>query len=206
MKNIKWLGIVKSPSEFPKGELPKTANELEEPDTMDKMMLVALPFVIPSIMLLFFSMFIKAYLNKANVIKPLFIFVGIVIGLLLLVVHELLHAVLYPKKANVGIGIMPKQLAAVVLVSYPLSRKRFIAMSLFPIILGIIPLVCFWFSPASKHALNGILFGLAAIGMTSPYPDFFNVYNVVKQTPPNAKIQVSGSKTYWFLDNDSVSR
>lgn len=93
---------------------------------------------------------------------------------------------------------MPKQFAAVALVSYPLKRKQFIWMSLLPLVLERVPLMAFICSPVSWLSLNRILFGMAVMGMVSPYPDFYNIYIVLKQVPPEANIQSAGDHMFWF--------
>ena len=120
-------------------------------------MIKALPFLIPAIIILFSSTYFKSHIHNQIVIHKPFIFIVVLIGMAFLgVVHELLHAIVYPKGANVYIGIV-KPINFVALVSYPLSKKRFILMCLLPYILGIIPYIAFWLSPADYLALNGFL-------------------------------------------------
>lgn len=89
-------------------------------------------------------------------------------------VHEWLHAIVYPKDAIVTIGRMKGKLTFVALVSYPLKRNRFVLMCIFPFLLGIIPLVIFIISPASLIVLNGLMFGMACMGM------FANGYRILE--------------------------
>lgn len=96
------------------------------------------------------------------------------------------------------IGIYPKALAAVALASYPLKRRRFIEMSLLPFLLGIAPMALFWISPAEASHWNGLWFGLAVMGLISPYTDAYNVYQVLKQTPKACRIQFWGDDTFWI--------
>ena len=117
-----------------------------------------------------------------NVIQPIFILAGVILGFLLLFVHEILHAVVYPKSAKVTIGNLKNKFLFVVLASYPLKRGRFILMCLLPFVLGIIPLIIFICSSPRSLVLNGIMFGAAFLGMVSPYPDVYNVIIVLKQT------------------------
>ena len=71
-------------------------------------------------------------------------------------------------------------------------------MSLLPLLSGIVPVVIFWFSPVAWKPWNGFWFGLSIMGLISPYPDYFNVYQVLKQTPPECYIQNHGDETYWI--------
>lgn len=198
MKNIKWAGVLNDNDLNVKGNIPVNAHRIIEAETMNQMMIQALPFIVPSTILLFISMFIKTKLANKVVVNPIAIFIGFLIGFLLIIVHEYLHAIVYPKEADIKIGILPKRFAAVVLVSYPVTKIRFIIMSLLPLVLGIVPLIAFWIVSPDLLFLNGLLFGVSAIGLTSPYPDLYNVYNVIRQVPNGAKIQFYEEGTFWF--------
>ena len=197
MPKIKWAGIIKNMAEYQRGELAHDARKLVMPSTVGEMMAKALPFIIPPMVIMFVSMFLKTFLSGEAVSFP-FIAVGAAVGFVLMLVHEFLHAVVYPKGATVYIGIVPKQFAAVALASYPLSRARFIQMSMLPFLLGILPLALFWSMPAEYKELNGMLFGAAIMGMISPYPDCYNVFQVIKQTPKGAKVQFYEDDLYYI--------
>ncbi len=175
-------------SEFQKGILPQNAKKLDSPTSTEDMMKKSLPICIILCVICSAVMFIKTFTAKTLCVNPIFIIIGLVIGFALLFVHEWLHAVVYPKEAEVTIGKLKGKLVFVALCSYPLKRNRFILMSLLPFVLGIIPLVWFIFSDSSLTFLNGVLFGLVCIGMVSPYPDVFNVVLVLNQTKKSDKI------------------
>ena len=71
-------------------------------------------------------------------------------------------------------------------------------MSLLPLLLGLVPLVLFWLGPAAWKAWNGFWFGFSIMGLISPYPDCFCVYQVLRQTPPGCRIQNHKDETYWL--------
>ena len=131
---------------------------------------------------MFLAMFIKTYIAKDIVIKGWTIFIGLFIGFVLLFVHEFLHAIVYPKKVTKYIGIV-KPFTAVALASYPLSKKKIYINVFTSIYFRIIPFICFIISPSNNLILNAILWGMAFLGMASPYPDAYNVYQVIKQVP-----------------------
>ncbi len=199
MPRIKWAGIVRDAAEYQRGELAKNAKRLEMPKSVGEMMLKAIPFLILSLVIIFLSMFLKTFLSREPVVSFPFAALGFVVGFVLMLVHELLHAVVYPKAATVYIGIMPKQFAAVALASYPLSRVRFIVMSLLPYVLGIVPLVLFWLMPAGHKVVNGLLFGMAVMGLVSPYPDCYNVFQVIRQTPKGSMVQFYEDDLYCIM-------
>lgn len=198
MPKIIWKGIIKDEGEFPSANIPKNAIRLDSEEDMKKMQIKALPFMIPSILLCFISMFIKIFLAGEKVFNIGFLFVGLVIGFLLIVVHELIHAMFFPKDAIVYIGIVPKSFTAVCLSSSPVKRNRYIFLSLAPIILGLVPLIIFCVSDNNLKMLNGIMFGMAIMGMVSVYPDIYNIFNILKVVPKNATIQNDKNETYYY--------
>lgn len=198
MSKIIWKGIIESEKDFPAANLPKNAKKLESEEDMKKMQIKAIPFMIPSALICFIGMFTKTFLAGEKVINEWFIFVGVIIGFLLIIIHELLHAIAFPKNATVFIGIMPRSFTAVALSSSPVKRNRFIFLSILPMILGVIPLVIFCFSNNNLKELNGILFGTSIMGMISVYPDIYNIFIVLKVVPKNATIQNNKNETYYF--------
>ncbi len=201
MPKIIWKGIIKSEEDFPTADIPKNAQRLNVEEDMRKMQVKALPFVIPSVLILFLCIILKNVFAGEKTVDFLFIFIGVIVGILLVFVHELLHAIAFPKHATVYIGIMPKSLAAVSLSSSPVKRNRFIFLSLLPVILGIIPLIVFCCVNKVWKVLNGLMFGMAIIGMVRVYPDFYNVFHVLKQVPKNAVIQNDKNTTYYYEQN-----
>lgn len=198
MPKIIWKGIINSEKDFPAADIPKNAKKIDVEEDMKKMQMKALPFIIPSVLICFICMFTKTFIASERVINVIFLFIGVIIGFLLIIIHELLHAVAFPKNATVYIGIMPESLTAVAVSSSPVKRNRFIFLSILPIILGLIPLVIFCFSRNDLKELNGILFGMAIMGMTSVYPDIYNIFNILKAVPKNATIQNNKNETYYF--------
>lgn len=198
MPKIIWKGIIKSEKEFPSSDIPKNAKKLDSEEDMKKMQIKALPYMIPSILICFICMFAKTIIANKKVINIGFLFIGVGIGFILIIIHELLHAIAFPKNATVYIGIMPRSLTAVALSSSPVKRNRFIFLSILPIILGLIPLIIFCFSSNNLKELNGLMFGMSIMGMTSVYPDIYNIFNILKVVPKNATIQNNKNVTYYF--------
>lgn len=199
MPKIKWIGIINGDAaRFQKGELGSGAVKLDMPATMADMMVRALPFAIPPFLVIFLSMFLKTFLSHQRVVSPMYILAGVIAGFVGLGLHELLHAAVYPREAAVYIGWDLRAFAAVALVSYPLKRGRFIWMSLLPVVLGAAPMAVFCASPGAWTAWNGFWFGFAVMGLMSPYPDFYNVYQVLRQTPKGCWVQIYGEDMVWF--------
>ena len=64
------------------------------------------------------------------------------------------------------------------------------------VIPSIIPITLFCISPPTATGMNGFLFGLSIMGLTSPYVDSYNVYQVLRQTSKSDSIQFYGDDLY----------
>lgn len=193
---IRFIAAIDNVGDFQKGDLPAEAVKLSSPSSTGEMMLKAAPIAGVLSMILAAAMFLKTFLNHMRVISPIALILGAAVGFALLWVHELLHAVVYPKEASVTIGRLKGRLIFVALASYPLKRGRFVLMCLLPFVLGLIPLCIFLLSAPENLILNGIMFGMACMGMTSPYPDVYNVISVLRQTKRTDMIMFYGDDIY----------
>ena len=185
---IKYMKTIDSINEYQSGELPGTAEKLDTPLTIEDMMRKATPIAITLCMIMILTMFIKTFMCKSMIIVPPMLLVGLFLGFLLMIVHEWLHAIVYPKNANVTIGKLKNKMVFVALASYPLKRNRFILMCLLPFLLGIIPWMLFILSAPQETLFNSLMFGIACMGMVSPFPDVYNVILVLKQTKKTDEI------------------
>ena len=199
MPNIKWIGFINKNEieKYQKGKLDSNAIKMKMPETMNKMMVRAFPFVIPALIIMFLAMYLKGHINNQIVVYKPYMFIGLIIGFFLSIIHELLHAIVYPKGVNTYIGIA-KPVTFVALASYPLNKERFILMCLLPYILGIVPLIIFFLSSSNNLLFNSIIYGIAFVGMVSPYPDAYNVYQVIRQVPKGKKVQFYGDDTFYI--------
>lgn len=185
---IKLKMSIEDINEYQTGILPKNAVKIETPQSIDEMMKKAAPIAVILCVLMFTTMLCKTIVNKTVVVSPIFILLGFCIGFVLLVVHEWLHGIVYPQNASVTIGKMKGKISFVALASYPLKRSRFIIMCLLPFIRGIVPLLIFVVNPPGYRELNGLMFGMACMGMVSPFPDVYNVIVVLRNTNKNDAI------------------
>ena len=180
--------IITDIKEYQRGELPENAVKLNTPSSIDEMTKKAAPIATVLCALLLITMLIKTLFNRTRVVSFPAIAAGFLVGFILLAVHEWLHAVVYPKDAKVTIGKVKGKLVFVALASYPLTRMRFVIMSLLPFVLGVLPLAVFVISPAENQLLNGFMFGMACMGMVSPYVDVYNVITVLEQSHKKDRI------------------
>lgn len=193
---IKLKMTIDNIDEYETGILPENAVKIETPQSIDETMRKSAPIAVLLCVLMFVTMFCKTFINKTVVFLPIFILFGFFIGYILLIVHEWLHGIVYPKEACVTIGKLKGKISFVALASYPMKRNRFILMSLLPFVLGIVPLLIFIISPAECRELNGLMFGMACMGMVSPFPDVYNVFVVMKNANKHDEIMFYKNDMY----------
>lgn len=191
---LKWN--IENINDYQHCNLPQNAVKLKAPATTEDMMKKSLPVMIVMCIVVVASILVKSFISRAMVVYIPTVLAGFVIGIILAVVHEWLHAVVYPKEAKVTIGKLKGQLIFVALASYPMKRSRFVLMCLLPYLLGVIPLMLFIFSPAENTVFNGLMFGMACVGMVSPSPDVLNVIIAMKQAKKGEKIMFYGDDVY----------
>lgn len=194
MITMKWN--IENINDYQQSSLPQGAKKLKAPATPEEMMKKSSPIMIVMCIVIVASILGKAFINHTMVVFISTVLAGFVIGIALTVVHEWLHAVVYPKTAKVTIGKIKGQPIMVALASYPMIRSRFVLMCLLPYLLGVIPLMLFILSPAANMVFNGIMFGMACVGMVSPSPDVLNVIIVMKQVKKGEKVMFYGDDIY----------
>ncbi|MGP1371052.1 MAG: DUF3267 domain-containing protein [Eggerthia catenaformis] len=149
----------------------------------------SLSFGILPMLMCMAAVVIKAYINREVPFSYVYIIPAIVIGFIVaLPLHEFAHAICYPKGATVWVGLCLRKVAAYAISYHPLTKKRFIIMSLAPAVLGIIPLIGFILIPITMKPLLTICMVLAYMGLISPAPDYMGIVSVLMKAPPYALI------------------
>ena len=194
MPHIIWCGNKKWGSDFPESPLPENAVKIERKGNgfTGCLLYGIIPFLACLLII-----YIKWNWLGTKTVYPALVPVGIFIGLLLMPVHELLHAACYCEDQTVYIGISLEKFAAFAVCHEKISRRRFIVMSLMPVLLGIIPLAVFLSGPSSP-VLSAICIPTGIIGMLSPMPDYMDVHMIHKQVPKGASVQSQNDGIYWF--------
>lgn len=195
MPKIIWVGNKPWGTEFPEFPMPKSARLIERPENI---FTACLPYGIIPLLFSYALIGIKWHIIGTRAINPVFMPAGIILGLLMIPFHEILHAVCFPKTATVYVGISIDKFAAFSVCNEPITRKRFIVMSLMPVLLGLIPLAVFFAAP-SNAVLSGICIPSGIIGMLSPMPDYMDVHLVCSQVPKRATIQMSNNGFFWYM-------
>lgn len=197
MPQIIWCGNLKWDSDFPEKPLPENAVKLKR--TTD-IFTGSLRYGAAAFFICLLIIYIKWHWLGTKTVDPLLVPLGIIIGFLLMPVHELLHAVCFCEGQTVYIGISLEKFAAFAVCHEKISRSRYIVMSLMPVLLGIIPLAVFVIAPPSA-VLSAICIPAGIMGMLSPMPDYMDVHLVLKQVPKGAYVQSQNDGLYWFRFN-----
>ena len=184
MAKLNFVGIIKEEDIKKYQKFSTNVKMIDISGDNDNIQIKAIPICIVLIFLCNILLFFKVF-NSSIKINPFFLIIGFLIGILLLFVHEVLHGIVYPKNVNVSIGFV-KPITFVALTSYPMTKRRFILMCLLPFALGIIPLILFFL--LNNSIICCLLFGIMCVGIISPYPDVYNVIQVIRKVPKNKKV------------------
>lgn len=196
---LKWKGIYKSKDQLPVGDLPSHAVKFKEPNSMLELNVVAALFVIPVLILIFLAILIKSLLIKEIVDMNFFNIWGFILAILMIIPHEFLHAIVFPKGEKVELWASPMALAVFVVSTAPISKGRFIFLSLLPnIVFGLIPLII-WILLPQNLAITEIVFSFALLSLLLGVGDYLNVFNAARQMPKGAIQQLSGMNSYWYM-------
>ena len=124
---------------------------------------------------------------------------GCAASFLTLLPHELLHGLCFGRGAEVHLFVSPKDLMAFVVCTRPVSRGRFILMSLLPnLVFGWGPFLLWCLTPYGGAWSDGLLwFSLCCISFGGG--DYLNVWNALRQMPRGSVQQISGFHSYWYM-------
>lgn len=139
------------------------------------------------------------YNNGDSILNKPFILAGIILGVLLLLPHEILHLIPYPKNSTKKILI--RNWAPSAYCSAAVSKRRFIISSLLPILLGIVPLLLFMITSSVHSVINTILWTAGTIGLATPANDYIDAFNCFIKAPSKSMIQ-SGNDGFYYFSNE----
>lgn len=196
--NVVWNGKQAWDKEIEQIPINENWVQLKRPDDFVK---ASGLYMIPAMLLCFLVMFFKAWTTHEFPLDVYFLIPSFIIGFLIgIPIHELFHALAYPKEATVYIGIDIKGLKAYAVSSAKLKRGRFILMSLAPASLGFIAMVIFLVCPITLKWLMTLAFIPMFMGLITPAPDYMDVTLVLKQVPKNAWIQPVTNGFVWYKE------
>lgn len=204
---IRFRGALEDFSQLDYGYCPPDATPLKEADVLDNVILQAMRQSVPLFLLVGALSLVRLFKGldwsqDFSVWQVLFAMaVWSVLYFVLIIVHEWLHALFFPRRATKDIWIYQLQ-AAMVYCNTPVSRTRFIVMSLAPaVLLGFLPFVAWLLWAAVPNPVLSLAWMSMSWSMIfGGVGDFYNVRNVIEQVPKNALVFNYGIHTYWIND------
>ena len=117
---------------------------------------------------------------------------GFLASVLLLIPHEILHAICVKETAYIYHKL--DQGLLFVFAPESMSRRRFVFMSLLPnILFGFIPYALALIQPEWQF-----LAALGAAGIAAGAGDYFNIFNALTQVPRGGRVYMYGVNSYWY--------
>ncbi len=196
-----YKGNYKGDKDLPIANLPSNAVKFKEPETPESLAKEASFFLIPIVVIIGVIMIISITINGEFSYK--FSYLGFVIAmlfsLLTILPHEILHGICFGKNAEVQLYISMKNMMAFVVSNQPISKKRFIFLSLLPnLIFGWMPLFIWAILPYNS-IISNFLLPFSIMCITFGVGDYLNVYNAIKQMPKGSIQILSGFHSYWYI-------
>ena len=174
--------------------------KFKEPNTPSELNSAAWIYIIPVIILVCIAALVKPTYVFNMVFLDVFDIWGILLALLMVVPHEILHALVLPKDAEANIWFYPQGGMAFVHSAFPISKSRFIILCLLPsIIFGLTPLIIWLFIPMEFKKLSRVLLSFAFFSLLFGVGDYLNTFNAARQMPKGSMTQLYGFNSYWFL-------
>ena len=205
MLNIKLKGKYTNENQLINNkDLPKNAIQFKEGTSITHQFIQGMFIIFPImiIMILTSILKIKSFSNNLTINSDFLItfLIMLILSHFLTYIHEIIHALLYPKYAIKEIWKDSEQFAYFVYCDALVSKKRFIMICITPVvILGIIPFFI-WIIIAELLPINlSICFSILTWIMTfMGIGDFTNIYNTIVQVPKTAMIFNYGLHSYWI--------
>ena len=195
-----FRGKFKSYDDLPKNELPENAVMFKEPKSM------AMVNVVACVIAVFLALILFAILDLRNRRNCMYLEAGwgLLVSALLMIPHELIHAVCMGGKDEV-VYMFYSIKYFMIFVTYPgqMSKARFIITNFAPsFVLGWIPFAIGLIIPEGKIA--SILLSSGFLNVIGGCGDMMNVINAVIQMPRGSVTQAAGLNSYWFMPEDKA--
>ena len=210
MLNIKFKGILKDENALQTCER-EGAVIFKEPNDVNSFIMKG---VIKSLPIYLAAGLIVSYIIKNMLIKEVtskYCFIALIssiLGLFILqFVHEIIHAIFFPKDVLKQVWSTNNYAALFVYCTEPVSKSRFIWISYAPnVILGMLPLMSVLLFGNHMHILlRMILTGISSLMLIVGMGDYLNANNASTQVPKKGKIFNSGMHSYWLSDGKKTS-
>ena len=125
-----WKGKFNGVEDLPIGELPENAVRFEEPESAEELAKETRRFLIPVVIFLLIVIFLRIKINGFFGVRDVLNIFGIILIPFSILPHEYLHAIFFPKDAEVEMWYSIKQRLALVTSTTSITKKRFIFLSL----------------------------------------------------------------------------
>ncbi len=193
--NITYKGKVTDSIDLPQSLLPKNAVKFKEPTNSFSSNLCGILCIIP--MFLLMNIIVEYFLN-VSLLDIRFNIYGLVLAFLMMLPHEYLHGICFPRNAQVNIYYLSKFIAFATSCIEPISKKRYIWMNLCPnLFLGFIPFIL-WLFFFNDMPIGNTIFTFSLICTSFGAMDYVNIINAIIQMPVKSYQQLSGIHSYWF--------
>jgi hypothetical protein len=178
-------GKYENDKQYPIGELPKKAKYDAENETQTAVNIQATLFKLHTLIFFESAIIMTVVLHKAITIE--LILWGVLMAFVAMVLHELLHALCFPKNTTVEMYYSFKKMFMIMVLTAQVSEKRLVFMNTFPnVLLGWLPLfVCVLFP--SVPVISNVLLPFAVVNIILGLRDSMNVYNEWLQMPKENK-------------------
>ena len=127
-----WKGKFNGVEDLPIDELPENAVRFEEPESAEELAKETRRFLIPVVIFLLIVIFLRIKTNGFFGVSDVLNIFGIILIPFSILPHEYLHAIFFPKDAEVEMWYSIKQRLALVTSNTAITKKRFIFLSIFP--------------------------------------------------------------------------
>lgn len=169
------------PDSLPQAEHKPGAVEFKEADSMKKLSVIANTVACIILVILGAAAFFRIVPVAEPKSATITWFAALLGSIVIIFPHELLHALCFKKDVYLYTNL--KQGMLFVIGTETMSKGRFIFMSMLPnIIFGIVPYVI----------------GMICTSMGAG--DYYNVFNAIRQVPKNARVYMSGMRSYWYVE------
>ena len=195
-----YRGRYTGESQLPRADLPPGAVPFREPADTAALNLAAMKWSLLALAAAAALGVVTIPLRGGLVLGAgLWFVVGFAASFLTLLPHELLHGLCFGRGAEVHLFVSPKDLMAFVVCTRPVSRGRFILMSLLPnLVFGWLPFLVWCVTPYAGMGSDVLLwFSFCCISFGGG--DYMNVWNALRQMPRGSVQQISGFHSYWYM-------
>ena len=195
MPKFVWRNLKEDDEKLGYEDIPHHAIQLEK-SSLHKNVQIIYFLVIVGIS--FVSLYLTRSINGHIQIGRPFIILGIILGILSGLPHEILHGIVMPSDSIVYIGMNQNRIGMYEYCAKATSKGVFVLSSLLPTLLGIIPFVAFLCIDPRNLILSGILWGFSTVALISVCQDVADIVFMLVHVPKNNYIQPANGFYVYF--------